>query len=364
MLGQIPEKLAESYPTLAGADLHDDAVDLINRALDALQGAAALKAALDPMKSGIFNHYTDGSNDEQDFVGDDGKIGTRDAGQILDQLSYKVSTTLGSTSFTRFGAWRREDTRNAIQGSSDSDPSSTTDEDPRVLKDKGGPGTFAYSSLDAARAGTLTNPGFPARGSARYIGETVAWQNATVLVGTVQVDVGWDAVPAALADLGGTMSLTISDLQSTAGDPLSQGGSAKAEDGTGGSAGNEIGDIVFSGINIRPGLVGPNEGHLIVGTANETTVGDETINIYSEIAPESGDLRYRFTGAGVVDHVVNNATSGVKALFVGQGVDGPLGVIGTWMLNDDTVGRVSADGSETADQVGVAIYGAFGADAP
>ena len=145
MLGQIPEKLDDDYPTTAGADLHDDAVDLINRALDALQGAAALKAALDPMKSGIFNHYTDGDDADdlpENFVGDDGKIGKRDADQILDQLSYKVSTTLGSTSFTRFGAWRREDTRNAIQGSSDTDPS-TSDGDPgsagRVLQDKGAP---------------------------------------------------------------------------------------------------------------------------------------------------------------------------------------------------------------------------------
>ena len=48
---------------------------------------------------------------------------------------------------------------------------------------------------------------------------------------------------------------------------------------------------------------------------------------------------------------------------MGQGVDGPLGVIGTWTLTDSTVGRVSADGSEVAD-LGQAIYGAFGAEIP
>ena len=48
---------------------------------------------------------------------------------------------------------------------------------------------------------------------------------------------------------------------------------------------------------------------------------------------------------------------------MGQGVDGPLGAIGTWTLTDDTVGRVAPDGSHT-DDLGVDIYGAFGVEVP
>ena len=56
-------------------------------------------------------------------------------------------------------------------------------------------------------------------------------------------------------------------------------------------------------------------------------------------------------------------TATVKALFVGQGVDGPLGVIGTYTLTDSTVGRVAPDGSHT-DDIGRPIYGAFGVEVP
>ena len=57
------------------------------------------------------------------------------------------------------------------------------------------------------------------------------------------------------------------------------------------------------------------------------------------------------------------STASVKALFVGQGVDGPLGVIGTWTVQDDDIGLVSADGTAVVN-IGNTIHGAFGAEAP
>ena len=73
------------------------------------------------------------------------------------------------------------------------------------------------------------------------------------------------------------------------------------------------------------------------------------------------DVRYRRALAGA--DINATGTNTVKALFVGQGVDGPLGAIGTWTLTDDTVGRVAPDGSHT-DDLGVDIYGAFGVEVP
>ena len=72
--------------------------------------------------------------------------------------------------YTRFGVWRRQSTQSAVRTSG-------------VQTGHGGPGTFAYSPLDATNAGTPANTGFPEGGSASYTGETVALQNTTLLTG-------------------------------------------------------------------------------------------------------------------------------------------------------------------------------------
>ena len=110
------------------------------------------------------------------------------------------------------------------------------------------------------------------------------------------------------------------------------------------------------------GSAGAYNRNLIVGArAGETTLdGTATYSSFNEVA--AGTTRYRFVTAGSDQNAAGTATA--KALFVGQGVDGPLGVIGTWTLNDNTVGRVSPDGSHTDDFNAVPIYGAFGAQVP
>ncbi len=142
-----------------------------------------------------------------------------------------------------------------------------------------------------------------------------------------------------------------------------------------GGAGTEIADIVIGGLNIVVGAQGDNMGHLIVGTAG-TPDADGNV-AYTEIAPTSARLRY--AALGTVDNSASPPVtgSGVKALFVGQGVDGPLGAIGTYKiatgdavtpgnvtsLTSTSIGRLGADGTQSVD-VGVTIYGAFGAQVP
>ena len=263
-----------------------------------------------------------------------------------------------------------------------------------MLTSHGGPGTFAYSPLDSTSPGTSTNPGFPLGGSASYTGETVALQNTTFLTGTVRVDVTWGGSPATNPGTSnfsqgttlGTMSLTISGLASAAGDPLTYGGAPRAskaridaddnlETTASGGAGREIADIVLGTFNIVHGVRGPNVGDMIVGEAVPVAGGGDAV--YNEISPTAARLRY--TALGQPDNPASPvvASSGVKALFVGRGVDGPLGVIGTYTIDagDDvtpedvtaltstSIGRLGADGLQSVD-VGATIYGAFGAQVP
>ncbi len=105
------------------------------------------------------------------------------------------------------------------------------------------------------------------------------------------------------------------------------------------------------------GATGAYANTLIVGTAG-TADADGNVNDYTELAAVG---RYRRADAG--GDITATGTQTVKALFVGPGVDGPLGVIGTWALTDATVGRFAGEGNH-ADDLGASIVGAFGAQIP
>ena len=397
MLGELPIKMADDYGDL---ESEADAIDLINRALEALSSNAKLEAALDPDGTGIFDHHDSaGDGSDENFVNavkekvTTGLAAGRTFAQMRGEKMQQVFATLGSTSYTRFGVWRRQSTQNAVRTGN-------------VNTSHGGPGTFAYSALDPTNAGTPTNTGFPEGGSASYTGETVALQNTTWLTGTVRVDVSWGADADSVAagtfngqnDGGvGKMSLTISGLASAAGDPLTYGGTPKASKAQlancaecVGNPGTEIADIVIGGLNIVVGQAGDNMGQLLVGRATEGAGDDAGTFTYSEIAPGSARLRYANLGTPDLATAPPTTGSGVKAMFVGQGVDGPLGAIGTYTIatgaavtagnvNDGdngvtlegvdeipvstSIGRLGADGTQAAD-VGATIYGAFGAQAP
>ena len=387
--GLLPVKFNANYaddndPATTDLESEADAVDLINRALDALSSNAKLEDALDPDGTGIFDHYQTAGNDDGDAntpdAEDFGDFRYYDAGarqnevvsnpphnattgartlsgrtiaQFRGERQYKVFSAMATTDYTRFGFWRRESTTSARR------------KDGVVANEirgpHGGPGTYAYSPLDRTNVGTLANLSFPTDGSATYTGETIALQNVTILYGTAEVDVSW--VTPADVNAGtsvGTMSLTISGLASAVGDPLSQGGTTHTDATP--SAGNEIADIVFPGMSIIVGGQGDFANNMIVGTAG--TADPDSGNIpYGEASVTGFRYRRATAGGDITGADGSDPGTGVKALFVGQGVDGPLGVIGTWTLHDDTVGRVAPDGSHT-DDIGVPIYGAFGVEVP
>ena len=366
--GRLPVKFDVLYsPSDNGTgdalDSEADAIDLINRALDALSSSANLEAALRPDRNGIFNHYNTGTPDDDTtdaredlgdyidymdadrrwefFNGEDTTLAgnSRTIGNFLGEREHKVIAAMGTTDYTRFGVWRREDTSSARRRDGGLNPDD--------IRNHGGPGTFAYSPLDATNVGTALNTSFPKGGSARYEGETVAFQGTVLLTGTAHVGVTW--LSPETVDAGntvGTMSLTIGGLADADGDTL--------RDGT--TRDRDIADIVFPGLAIEVGAKGDFENNLIVGEAEE--IPDTDKFSYGETTVTGG--RYRLVSGGSDGNV---ASSSVKALFVGQGVDGPLGVIGTWTLTDTDVARVNAAGTNVEGGTDV-IYGAFGAQVP
>ena len=282
--GLMPVKLDDAYTDL---ESEADAIDLINRALDALSSNAKLEDALDPDGTGIFDHYqtirdddgdddTPAATDVGNFLYYDSVEGRNEvvptpafdangrvlSGQTIAQVraerEYKVFSAMATTDYTRFGVWQRESTASARRGSED-----------RFLSGLRTANTYAYSPLDSTNVGTLQNLSFPQGGSATYVGETIALQNTTLLTGTAQVDVSWGTPADVNAGTSvGTMSMTISGLASAAGDPLSQGGNADPAEPN--AAGNEIADIVFPGMSIIVGGQGNFANNMVVGAAGDS----------------------------------------------------------------------------------------------
>ena len=333
---QLPIKLAKEYDSGDPATTYTtalesevEAIDLINRVLDALSSNANLKTALDPDGTGIFDHFNSGvpdnvattvREDQWNFVNAaKTKVNGRAFGEMRSEQTHKVTATLGTTSFTRFGAWRRESTQSSIQHPNG------------LIESHGGPGTFAYSPLDPTNAGTETNPAFPKGGSASYTGETVAFQNTTTLTGTVRVEVNWEGITG-IGDDGderrtlaandfdasdgdavgvGQMTLTISGLVSAVGDPLTY---AQSE-----GKGEQISDIVLGGFNILVGGNGDNQGDLIVATVTSTGAPA----VYSYVAETAAaNSRLRYSAVGVSD---KTSLDTAKAKALGLDEAGPEG---------------------------------------
>ena len=382
--GDLPVKLAEGY-------MEDDALGLLDRALDALANANSLFAALDPEGTGIFDHYdTDLSTvgvQEGNYIKYDSNADSRrwefinnarTLGAFLGEREHKVVASLGTTDYGRFGVWYRVGAVSA-QRSGNTDSARNATGYKGVKKGEGGPGAFAYSPLDATIVASVANPPFPDGGSASYMGETVAIMDEDVLTGTARVDVSWasatdsdrlDLVVSAdgrsdTTSYAGSMTLTLGGLADSTGDPLTFSSQTVNTDTT---EGREIAEIVFSGMRIEVGLPGGQSGRLIVGDETEGAAGTYT---YGELRlTASNDVRYRLAAIGETDlpgvEGTNTVTTGVGALFVGQGVDGPLGVIGTWTLDDDRVHRVRppTGAGVRVEEGNIPIYGSFGADVP
>ena len=278
------------YPTWRGRAHDAKALETIEDVLEALESPGALATALRDYSEGV-------------FVGRDGTaIRETDARQIWQRVESKVRLWLGSTAYTRFGAWRKQTSVHAVADYVD-----------RLELDANGPDAFAYSSLPQTAWSSDADHRFPLGASAIYRGETVAVQERTFYTGAVELRVLWhDAWEETEA---GRLSVVISGLRDDHGDPLTWT------------------DVGGTGSRIVDRMTFANVAVLVDGAR----VG---------FADDSGSLaRIRFadrTAPAIPD------IASVEGKFVGNSADGPLGAIGLWTA--DSGGR------------GGRIRGAFGAE--
>jgi hypothetical protein len=293
------------------------------------------------------------------------------------------------------------------------------DDDSEKL-DGDGPGAFAYSPLPATEYQDANDSTYPGGGSATYTGETVALQpdgdGAVIYTGLIEVTATWhdmwrdaatDETPAEGAEPTaynvGKVTALISDLETPEGDSLQyititeaeieddpktrdvvEAGMELDEDGV------DIQQIIFREVNIMT----PEDEEENTLTFNT----DFTIPDGGSAGDEDGMARIVTSlGDNPMDVLVAEAdrAASLVGTFVGQDVDGPLGVIGRWTLmdssnakqmlttspgierqRDDTTGKIThtktyetnasggtfdaADGFKIG--TGAMIYGAFGAE--
>ena len=363
----VQHALAEIFKAVpakfAGAYDEDDALGLIDRALDALSTQAALTDAVDPDGTGIFKaaHLLSGSGANAKY---------RAVSDIWGRKHSRLQLWSGMTDYTRFGAWRKQRNAYAVAGYSNS--VKTTANDSRDT-----PQLFAYSQLPATTYSNSRDPSFPSGGSASYSGNTVAMRanaggynkttnahtmatNTDFYEGNVKVDVTWFASWAKGKAVTENMVTTISNLRHGGnGDPLTYG-----------SARNEIDSIVISGVYGVHTAAGKKANQIQFDSSDTTTdfgsVNGTTLN--NAIA-----VRVTYVDRSTPDTVVVG-THSISGAFVGKNVDGPLGVIGVWSV--DPSGEFTYDHDNdtsttdfTLDEFGghtgaFGLRGAFGADAP
>ncbi len=292
----VPPKLDGSYLDTNGdpTEVGDEALGLIDSVLNAFASSSNLKVAIDPDGSGIFNSVTKGDTADT----------SPSYGLIWDRQEVQLKSWADATDYTRFGAWRvQQDLYAASDGyyqPTESDANGNA------------PGVFAYSPLAGTQWSSDDDPSFPAGGTGRYVGKTVAIQGTTFLEGSVALLTEWNNTWSGNDPLG-TLTMTISGLVNANGDPVTFGA-------------NAVEDITFTGVDI--------------------TTGDDNLVMFSSAAVQAT----AYTGPLGTTANTLGADNGVEGKFVGQDVDGPFGVIGVYNIPDGlTNGR---------------IQGAFGADKP
>ena len=276
-----------SYPLNTAEDGPDDgaAKQEINDILAALSRLEAFEEATED--DGVFYGRDTDEDDE------DGLLDGLTAEDLFDRVQYTVSVKYGHTEYTRFGAWVRTGSSTAVDA-----PTYDADEADHT-------GQFAYSPMAQTEA-----TGFPAEGTATYEGKTIARDTAITddqtvpqfYAGDFELQVGWGAADS--ADDSDVIAI-VSNLMDDEG--------VLYDDGNG-----KVTMIVFQADN------------------SVTTTGD----VLGFEPRGSPSVRLRYEGFGVRDRTSSGDISGK---FVGESVDGPRGVIGSWSLGSNLSGVYGAD---------------------
>ena len=288
----LPGTLGNAYSANSNADF----VRAATEALEALQSNAALKAALG--SQGVFDGL---SSDTQ-----------KNVDKLWGRQESRVQYAIGTTDFTRFGAWRRVTSPNA----------ETDYVDRHEEGDGDGPNSLAYSQLAGTTYQGLTDPRYPKGARMTYEGSTIAVIGNAFFQGSVDIEVLWGSKvnpgtdPGSTDDdydeIGADLKMTIGDLENMANaSPLYIDRDVRWEQNATDDDLEAVVSIVISAIGVDATLG---------VAANDTT----TVNVNSV---QSRQIAPRPTAWTIGS---NDRPDLVKGQFVGQGVSGPLAVLGIY----------------------------------
>ena len=332
----VPTKVAGAYDA-------DRALGLIDSVLNALSSSTNLKVAIDPDGTGIFNTATDGT-------GGDSAGGPSSYSVIWGRQAVQMKAIADATDYTRFGAWRVQ--QDAFADGEIWRQSSITG-DAGLAGNR--PGLFAYSPLPTTQWSSSGDPSFPLGGSATFTGKTVAMRGTTFLEGTVEVLAEWatGAWEGATADIG-DLTMTISGLMNANGDPLRASSGISDDFGAGPINASVPEGAPLESVTFR---------NITISVDADGNVGFEGISPGPILA--FGPLG---TETVVVNWTRSTSTAprapSVRGQFVGQDVDGPLAVLGTYWIPNWGQHPNASYIVELIEEGVDPIEGAFGADKP
>ena len=339
----LGDDLSGSY----NARNNSDFVRAAAEALEALANADAFKAAL--AEGGIFDGLANPANGKSNEDGTDGVA-------LFARVNSRLGYAIGSTDFTRFGAWHRQTSKNAEDNYTnrgiDRSASGITGEDNETAQgDRAN--SLAYSQLaPTSYQSTPLDPRFPAGARLTYKGSTIAvfagLNGATFFEGAVGIDVLWDSNA-----IGGSASMSISDFENMAdASPLF----LDLNTGTN-AASNENDLLEVASITINNLTVTDKMVLRSTDVVNNLDSGGAAIDSTTSVATVSAIRPGTLTPVrGTIPLATTTADrNAVDGQFVGQAVSGPLAVLGTWEVTSNVVSNVTGSSDITAGAIGAKV---------
>ena len=301
-----PRKWSSGYPVLrAGRPDDTEALAAVDAVLAALASAVALEEAVKEGSGGIFTR-ADGSPFRP--------VGSEEIKDIWERAEARVNLWLGSTEYTRFGAWVKQTAPSAWSGYND-----------RLGNDENGPTAFAYSPLPPAEYADYR---FPVGSSATYRGDTIAVQGSTFYEGKIDLIADWHLALQGQNEAG-SLTAVISGLQNRAGDALSY-----TDPDAAGATEKFIEEIIFRNM----GIMVDSQNRLYFSDDNPSDVTIGFTRRTADLVSLSDDPSVAIS---------------IEGKFVGKTFEGPQGMIGIWTLRDS---------GDTKIGTGDKVHGAFGAE--
>ena len=347
----LPGQLGLTYVDSRNADY----VEAVQEVLDALESNDALKAALSV--KGIF--YREALADaDPDTAGNQkqvilAKANGKGAGDVnlFARVDSRVQYLIGSTDFTRFGAWRRQTSPNAQEGyvSRDVDnngtPDDTTD-DTAGSEDGDGPNSLAYSQLGPTSYTSVNDPRYPADARMTYSGSTIAVLGGVFWQGDVAVDVVWNSTDSTV---GATANMSFSNIENVANGARMYidtdvtnnraerglrhdftGNTPSDSDYIAGQPVHEVSSIAISNIEVNDNLA------LSLDSTDDsgTTTDRSDLTIAYLTAGNASPVEVTFHEDVNISAGTPETDVKVDGQFVGLGLTGPLAVLGTWEFSN------------------------------